>query len=188
MLQTKRLILRQWNVADIAAFADLNSDSQVMQYFPDLWDESRTRDFVEIMQGLIAQRGWGFWAAELKEGSQFIGMVGLNVVPFEIPDSQTDDRHMEIGWRLAQPFWGQGLATEAAQASLDYAFQTLKERSVFAFTPVANQRSRRVMEKLNMSDLERNFSHPLVPDDSPLAEHVLYSIERGDYIKTRDWQ
>ena len=69
----------------------------------------------------IAENGWGFWAVEELTGGEFIGFVGLNPVPQELPFSPS----VETGWRLAQRFWGRGYATEAANAALEYGFNTL---------------------------------------------------------------
>ena len=86
---------------------------------------------------------------------------------------------VEIGWRLARRFWGRGLAHEAAQVVLDFAFNELKLRDVVSFTTIHNMRSRGLMERLGMRrDPAEDFVHPSLPSDHPLAPHVLYRVQR----------
>ena len=177
MITTSRLILRQWKAEDTPAFIELNADSSVMEFFPSTWDADKTESFIKTCSQLIESRGWGFWAVEKKQSAQFIGMVGLNQVPDDLPIQQS----IEVGWRLAKKEWGNGYATEAASASLNYAFNTLKAQQVVAFTPVQNTRSRRVMEKLNMTERKETFVHPRVPIESGLSEHVLCEITVQEY-------
>ena len=181
MIQTSRLLLRQWQASDYAPFIAMTQDAHVMEYFPALWTEEKARHFIDTMQKLIAARGWGFWAVDVLDTSEFIGFVGLNHVPDIVPITQIH----EVGWRLIQSQWGKGYATEAAMASLHYAFDTLNLPEVVAFTPVANQRSRRVMEKTGMSLQEATFKYPTIPESSALSEHVLYQINQHAFI-TRD--
>lgn len=182
MIETKRLLLRQWQESDFAEFAVINSDPEVMRYFPAVMTESESNSWAKQCQARIADRGWGWFAVEVLDGGAFIGMVGLNSPPFEIPLGY----QIEIGWRLAKAHWNQGYATEAARACLVYAFNNLSTNSVCAFTPTDNQPSRRVMEKLGMVDLDSPFMHPMLASDSPLAEHVLYAISRDEHAKSRE--
>jgi len=83
---------------------------------------------------------------------------------------------VEVAWRLARPFWDRGYATESARAAVDYGFDELGLREIVALTVPANQRSRRVMERLGMTRApEDDFDHPRVPE-GPLKRHVLYRL------------
>jgi ribosomal-protein-alanine N-acetyltransferase len=87
---------------------------------------------------------------------------------------------VEIGWRLARAYWGQGYATEGARASLRYGFETLGVTEIVAFTAVGNAPSRRVMDRIGMTrDPDGDFDHPLVPIGHPHRRHVLYRIRRS---------
>jgi RimJ/RimL family protein N-acetyltransferase len=89
---------------------------------------------------------------------------------------------VEIGWRLAAEHWGQGLATEGADAVIGYAFKSLGLNEIVATTVPANIRSRRVMEKLGMThNPADDFDHPLLPEGHPLRRHVLYRLKRADH-------
>lgn len=89
---------------------------------------------------------------------------------------------VEIGWRLSSKHWGQGYATEAAKAVLDYAFTELDLNEIISFTVVANAKSRRVMEKIGLHHSEADdFDHPKLSEDSPLKRHVLFRLTRDSY-------
>ncbi|MCW8886677.1 MAG: GNAT family N-acetyltransferase, partial [Motiliproteus sp.] len=82
----------------------------------------------------------------------------------------------EVGWRLKRSAWGQGFATEAARACLQFAFETMMLDEVVSFTSVCNRRSQGVMQRLQMLDSGHNFRHPDIPRHHLLSEHVLYKI------------
>ncbi|MGO2132912.1 MAG: GNAT family N-acetyltransferase [Halomonas sp.] len=71
------------------------------------------------MNSHLKQRGWGFWAVEVKDAEPFIGFCGLHVPTATLPFSSC----VEIGWRLSSANWGKGLASEAARGALHVAFQ-----------------------------------------------------------------
>ena len=172
-IQTERLLLRQWVNDDLEPFAKINADTDVMEYYPDVFTRQQSDVMAAKLINWIEQRGWGFWAVELLEQEQFIGFVGLHEPTYELPVTPC----VEIGWRLAKEHWGKGYATEAAKASLEFAFKQLNLDQVYSFATVSNWKSRSVMERLNMINTESNFDHPMIPQHSPLLEHVLYKIE-----------
>ncbi len=173
-LETKRLKLRQWTNSDYPIFAEINSDTEVMEYFPETLDETKSNDLAQKIESIIASKGWGFWALETKQESRFIGFTGLHQPVLELPFSPC----VEIGWRLSKDFWGNGYATEAALACLEFAFETLELEEVVSFTSVLNKRSQTVMQRLNMVKTKHNFDHPALPEEHPLCEHVLYKITK----------
>lgn len=171
-IETKRLILRNWKDGDVAKFQSMNANPEVRRYFPDILSYDATKNVVDQMKAIIDQHEIGLFAVELKETKSFIGMVGLNYVPEGSELSFPELPFYEIGWRIDKDVWGNGLATEAAEAVLIYA----KEQGideVYSFTSEINKPSRRVMEKLEMQHI-RNFLHPKVVHDEQLAAHVLY--------------
>lgn len=89
---------------------------------------------------------------------------------------------VEIAWRLSSKHWGEGYATEAAKAILNYAFTELNLPEIISFTVPANTKSRRVMEKIGLNHFEADdFDHPKLEENSPLKRHVLYRLTRNDY-------
>ena len=80
---------------------------------------------------------------------------------------------------LARDAWGQGYAREVARATLDWGFANLAEDTIWAITVPANIRSWGLMERLGMTrQIDMDFDHPNVPDDSPLKRHITYNIMR----------
>lgn len=131
---------------------------------------------------LIAERGWGFWAVEIKATEEFIGFVGLHIPSTTLPCLPC----VEIGWRLGRSYWGKGYATEAARAALQVGFERLALQEIVSFTAVRNRRSRAVMERLYMVRDKETFDHPEVPEEIGLREHCLYRISQKNWEKRRN--
>ena len=113
---TERLRLRQWCAADREPFASLNADPKVMEYYPSLLDRAASDAMADRCKSLIADRGWGFWAVELKKTNGFIGLVGLNIPTPELPfspcvevDQRTSRKDM-IGVLIQSPIANLGVA------------------------------------------------------------------------------
>lgn len=171
MIETERLILRQWKESDFEPFIKMGLDQDVMQFFPSLLTPQESLNLIQKISRLIDENGWGFWAVELKENYQFIGFIGLHTQPEQFDFSPC----VEIGWRLAKEFWKQGYATEGAKAVLDYAFNVLNLDKIVSFTATLNKPSQAVMERIGMQKV-KNFDHPKVPLHHQLRPHVLYEI------------
>jgi len=180
-IETERLYLRQWQASDFATFADMNADPEVMQYFPKLLTPRVSDIIANKCQQLIADNGWGLWAVSLKVDEEnsggFIGFVGLNDTHADMSFAPA----VEIAWRLHSDYWGQGYATEAARASLNFAFTELGLEEVVSFTAIINKRSQLIMQRIGMTDTQDNFYHPALKSTHPLAEHVLYKITREQW-------
>jgi RimJ/RimL family protein N-acetyltransferase len=146
-----------------------------MEFMPRLLSREESNDFLDRIRAHFAQYGFGLFAAEHRESHVFMGFIGLQTATFEAPFTPA----VEIGWRLAPQFWGQGLATEGAREVVRYAFDAAALQSLVSFTAHANVRSRRVMEKLGMRrDPAEDFDHPRLPVGHPLRRHVLYRLWR----------
>ena len=176
-LETERLRLRQWRQSDREPFAALNADTRVMEHFPAPLNCAESDEMAARCERLIGERGWGFWAAELKQTGAFIGFVGLHVPPANMPCSPC----VEIGWRLAHAHWQRGYASEAARHALRFAFETLTLPEIVAFTTPSNQRSLAVMARLGMT-AAGTFEHPFVPEGSALRTHRLFRLSREAYL------
>jgi RimJ/RimL family protein N-acetyltransferase len=99
--------------------------------------------------------------------SRFIGRGGLRRAPIDGKDE------VEVGYALVPEFWGQGLATELALASVRVAFDVLKVPEIVSFTLPTNRKSRRVMEKAGFQ-YQRDFIWADLP-------HVLYRLGQDAY-------
>lgn len=186
-LETKRLRLRSWKAEDLPVFADMTADPEVMRYFPAPLSREESDAGARRIQGLISQRGWGFWAAELKETGEFIGFVGLHFQEEGVAIPNTP--FVEIGWRLAKSHWLKGYASEAAREALRFAFEQNIADAVYAFTTLENIPSQKVMEKIGMSNTGQDFDHPrLLDKPSAVKRHCLYRITRDEWLVNNNSQ
>lgn len=178
VITTPRLLLRPWRPSDLEPFAALNTDPAVMEFFPACLTRQASDRVAARIEAHHQAHGFCLYAAELVGVAPFIGFIGISNVPFEAAFTPA----VEIGWRLARPFWNRGLATEGATAVLNYAFNVLKLPELVSFTVPANIRSRRVMEKIGMRhDRPGDFDHPRLPAGDPLRRHVLYRITDAEF-------
>jgi ribosomal-protein-alanine N-acetyltransferase len=171
IVETDRLILRRWKESDRNKFAKMNSDPIVMEYFVKTLTFGESDSLVERIKNRIETKGYGLWAAELKEGHQFMGFLGLNYTDFESDFTPC----IEIAWRLAKEYWGNGYATEGAKATLHYGFSVLGIPEIFSFTSILNLKSENVMKKIGMEKV-KEFNHPKIDPNNRLCSHVLYRI------------
>jgi RimJ/RimL family protein N-acetyltransferase len=178
-LSGSRVCLRPWRDQDRDAFAALNSDARVMEFFPSHLTRVDSDAMVDGIESHFNEHGFGLWALEVANVAPFIGFAGLSVKTFPAPFTPC----VEVGWRLAFAYWGQGYATEAARLALDYGFGTLALAEIVSYTSVTNQRSRALMERLGMRrDPADDFDHPAIPQNDPLRRHVLYRLASDSYV------
>jgi len=182
-LRTDRLLLRRWTAADREPFAQMNADPRVMAHFPAALTREESDALADRIDAHFARRGFGAWAVEIPEVAPFAGFIGLAVPDFDAPFMPS----VEIGWRLAAEYWGNGYATEGARAALAFGFDTLGLAEIVSFTTPDNLQSRRVMERIGMMrDPADDFDHPNLPAGHPLRRHVLYRITKeGGKAETR---
>ncbi|HEY7947053.1 MAG TPA: GNAT family N-acetyltransferase [Acidimicrobiales bacterium] len=180
-VETEQLLLRRWREEDKVPFAAMNSDPAVMEFFPAPLARAESDALVDRFDAELAERGFCPWAVELRESGTFIGFIGLHAVPEYLSFAPA----VEVGWRLARPFWGRGFATEGAGGAVRFGFDVLELDEIVSFTSVVNLRSRRVMERLGMArSPDEDFEHPHVPEAHPLRPHVLYRLS-GDQWRAR---
>lgn len=181
-LRTERLVLRAWRDADRAPFAAMNADPVVMEHFPSTLTRDESDAFIERVLQRWAQGRPSLWAVEVPDVADFVGYVGLLEPSF----TATFTPCVEVGWRLAAPFWGRGYAPEAATAALEHGFDVLGLDEIVSFTAPANDRSRRVMEKLGLHhDPADDFDHPNLAPGDPLRRHVLYRLTAAEWRAAR---
>ncbi len=179
-LETERLLLRRWRLEDLGPFAALNADPAVMEFMPATLSAAESAALIERIQAGFEADGFGLWALELPGEASCIGFAGLARVDFNVCFASA----VEVGWRLARPFWGRGLATEGASAALAFGFEQCGLPQVVSFTAEGNRRSRAVMERLGMHhDPGEDFDHPLLAEGDPLRRHVLYRLDRVGSIE-----
>lgn len=178
-IQTKRLSLRPWKHQDLEPFAQMNADPKVMEYFPSTLSLAESEKSMKNAARHFEEYGFGFWVATLRDSQEFIGFIGLKHVDFTAHFTPA----IEIGWRLAFQYWGQGYATEGALAALQYGFNTLHLKEIVSFTAKQNIRSQKVMQRIGMHhDSKDDFDHPKLPEGHRLRRHVLYRIKQNEEL------
>ncbi|MFF3327036.1 GNAT family N-acetyltransferase [Streptomyces sp. NPDC002889] len=157
-IRTPRLILRRWHDDDLAPMADINADPQVMRWVADgsVQDLDQTAEAMERWEEEWDEEGFGLFAVELLASGELAGFVGLSVPEF-LPEVLPA---VEISWRLGPQFWGQGYASEAAHATLEFALQDRGLDRVISISAVGDDASENVIRKLGMV-LERETTHPV---------------------------
>ncbi len=170
-LRTSRLVLRPWRAADVESFAAMSADPEVMAHYPSVLTRDQAAGVAERICAHFTREGFGFWALEAPGIAEFIGFTGI-ARPGFLPV-------VEVGWRLARPYWGQGFATEAGHAALAWGFESLELDEIVAFVVPENVRSQKVMNRLGMvRDPSSDFEHPAIPVGHHLRPHWLYRLQR----------
>ena len=166
ILETERLVLRHQVIEDLDALWALYCDPEITKYIP---DAPRTREEAREelewhMNGHPRFPELGLWATIYKETGTFIGRCGL--LPWTI-DGQEE---VEVAYTIAREYWGQGLATEAAQAILQYGFEQLHLSRLICLIDSENVASQNVAKKIGMS-FEKEGQDKLGP-------FLVYSISK----------
>jgi ribosomal-protein-alanine N-acetyltransferase len=172
LIETPRLILRRWRASDFPLFAEQNADPMVMRFLGGGLTREESDAYAARAETHLAEHGFCKWAVEAPGVAPFIGAVGLSHVRFEASFTPA----VEVAWRLNRRHWGQGYATEAARASIEDGFNRVGLKEIIAITVVGNAPSRRVMERLGMTQ-SAEFDHPRYERGHPLCRHVLYRLE-----------
>jgi RimJ/RimL family protein N-acetyltransferase len=171
MIETERLLLRQWRDEDREPYAAMMADPEVGYWLAGTQTREQSLAAIDRFQAELDANGFGMLAVERRSDSAFIGAAELERLKSSMPIAPGH----EIGWRFACHAWGRGYASEAARALLTDGFERLGLSEIVAFTAVSNSRSRAVMERIGMRhDASRDFDHPALAPDHPLLRHVVY--------------
>ncbi|MFD9357039.1 GNAT family N-acetyltransferase [Streptomyces sp. NPDC060031] len=156
-IRTPRLLLRRWTDDDLVPLSEINADPEVMRWIGDgsTLDLDQTAEQIERWEDEWDDEGFGLFAVELLASGELIGAVGLSV-PEWLPEVLPA---VEISWRLGRSFWGQGYASEAAHATLEFALQDRGLDRVVAVNRAGNDESENVIRKLGMV-AEKDTAHP----------------------------
>ena len=143
IIETERLLLREFNATDAPSFFDLNNHEEVMRFTGGVVFKN-----LEESEALIANYthyqvyGYGRWTVVEKKSNDVLGWCGLKYHP--------EEGYVDLGYRIHYKYWGNGFGTEAAQACLDYGFETLGIKEVVGRISMENKASIRVLEKIGM--------------------------------------
>lgn len=142
VFETERLYLRQLTIDDIDNLQKIFSDPIAMQYYPKTLNIKETRAWIETALESYGKYGFGLWACHLLATEEFVGQCGL-VLQEDIDGKE----EIEVGYLFVRQHWRQGLATEAARGSLQYARQVLRTDRIISLIHPLNIASQRVAEK-----------------------------------------
>ena len=165
ILETARLILREFLSNDVDALAKVICDPETMKYYPVSFDRTATVEWIERNRRRYQADGFGLWAMVLKGSGELIGDCGLT------RQDLNGTSEIEIGYHVRRDFWGRGLATEAARACRDYGFANLPVDRLISLIRPENLPSRRVAEKNGMRIIREISWRGL--------QHYVYGIERA---------
>lgn len=146
-VETPRLLLRGWSCSDLQAHAEMCADPVAMRYIGngEVLDRAQSWREIAMHLGHWMLRGYGQWALERREDGVWLGQAGLWNPP--------GWPGLEVGWRLARQAWGEGYATEAGRAAIEWAWTTLDAEELISVIQPGNAASIRVAERLGMQRL-----------------------------------
>jgi [ribosomal protein S5]-alanine N-acetyltransferase len=169
VLETSRLILREFRPEDVDALSLTLSDAETMRFYPAPYDRAGVEEWIARNLRRYAESGHGLWAMLLKSSGELVGDCGLTVQPVDGTDE------VEIGYHVRRDLWGQGLATEAARACRDFGFARLPVERLISLIRPENLQSRRVAEKNGMT-VWKEVVRKKVP-------HLVYAIRREQALE-----
>jgi RimJ/RimL family protein N-acetyltransferase len=180
-LETPRLVLRRFTMADVDNLVSLDADPDVMRYVTGGITTSREEIETEILPDWLTYYeqfdGYGFWAAIEKPSGEFLGWFHF------YPQEGASDEAV-LGYRLRKSAWGQGYATEGSRALIRKGFTEFGVRHVIAEAMAINLASRRVMEKSGLKfvrTFHSDWPYRIEGDDQGDVE---YALDKADWEAT----
>ncbi len=165
VFSSTRLDFHPWRDVDPENLLRINADTEVMEHFPRTLSAKETLAFIDRNNALFDAKGYCYFAAVERASNEVIGFVGAFDQNYESPYTPCTD----IGWRIDRAYWGQGYATEGAEALLNFLKENSTLNVVRSMAPVSNKASIAVMKKLGMQYLG-NFVHPALVDIPRICE------------------
>jgi [ribosomal protein S5]-alanine N-acetyltransferase len=167
VIETPRLMLREFQPRDADALARVISDPETMRFYPAPFDRAGVQGWITRNIRRYEKNGHGLWALDLKATGEMIGDCGITL-------QEVDGEFLpEIGYHLRRDMWGQGLATEAARACRDHGFEHLKAEFLTSLIRSENLASRRVAERNGMKVWKQVMRVGLV--------HAVYRLTREEW-------
>ena len=176
MIATERLILRPWREADKPVFHALANTPAMMEHFGGPVPRAKHDAIIDKMMVQQARHGHCMWVVEIGETGEMAGVCGVRIGGH--PGTPVPEE-LEIGWRIGEKFWGQGIAREAAEASIAWGWANTARPRIAAWTVIGNRRSWGLMERLGMRrrpDLD--FHLRAHAPDGPVGAMIVYILER----------
>lgn len=170
VIETERLILREYSFDDFNALFEIVSDPETMQHYPAPFDEQRTKQWIAWNLDNYKKYGFGLWATVLKVSGEFIGDCGITM--------QNIDNEMlpEIGYHIHKKYWRRGFAKEAARTVRDWGFQNTQYDTIYSCMKYTNVGSYSTAIANGMKKVKE------YPDEKNGISYA-YAIEREEWEK-----
>jgi [ribosomal protein S5]-alanine N-acetyltransferase len=168
ILETERLVLRELTLDDVDELHVVLGDPVSMRFYPHPFSRDEVVRWIEWARRSYADNGFGLWGLELKESGRLVGDCGLTLQDVE------GEQLVEVGYHMARSHQRNGLATEAAAASRDHAFQVVGTDRLIALIRPENVPSRRVAEKIGLGLWRQT-------ERAGMA-HLVYAIAREEWL------
>lgn len=168
VIETERLILREYTLNDFNALFEIVSDLETMQHYPAPFDEQRTKEWIVWNLENYEKFGFGLWAVVLKENGKFIGDCGITI--------QNIDNEMlpEVGYHIHKKYWQRGYAKEAARAVRDWVFHNTQYSTIYSYMKYTNVGSYATAIAIGMKKVKE------YPDEKNGITYV-YAIKREEW-------
>ena len=175
-VETERLLLREIEPSDEKGLYELDSDPEVHRYLGNKPVKSieQIREIIEFIKQQYIDNGIGRWAITDKATGEFVGWTGLKLVK-ELTNNHTN--YYDLGYRLLRKYWGKGIATETAVASLDFGFNVLGVTEIYAMADYQNYGSNNVLRKIRLKLIE-TFDYEGI-------KHNWYKMDRNIWTEIR---
>ena len=172
IIETERLLLREYTMEDFEALYEILSDAETMQHYPKPYDEEMTKHWIEWNMQNYKKYGFGIWAVVLKETGEFIGDCGMTL--------QNIDGEMlpEIGYHIHKKYWRKGFGSEAARAVRDWAFENTEYDSLYSYMKYTNVGSYSTAIANGMKKIKE------YPDEKNKISYA-YAITRKEWEKVK---
>lgn len=172
VIETSRLILREYTPDDFDALFEILSDPETMRFYPKPYDTTGTKRWLDWSFSNYATYGFGLWAIELKETGSFIGDCGITM--------QTIDGEQlpEIGYHIHKNYWRNGYGSEAARAVRDWAFENTQFNCLYSYMTAANLPSYSTAMSAGLKKIKEYA-------DKDGILHYVYGITREEWKKLK---
>jgi RimJ/RimL family protein N-acetyltransferase len=172
LFESERLIFKCWGNKDIDKAKKIWGNMEVTKFIGGPFDENKIKNRLRLEIENQQKHGLQYWPIYLKDNREFVGCCGLR-------GYKTENETKEIGFHLCKEYWGMGLATEAAKRVLEYAFDELQLKKVFAGHNHNNANSKKILMKLGFRYIGDEYYPPTG------LNHPSYEIKVLEYLGTK---
>lgn len=169
IIETSRLILREYTLDDLDGLYAIISDAETMKHYPSPYDRNGAARWIKWSIDNYQKCGFGWWAVELKETGEFIGDCGITIQDIN------GEMLPEIGYHLSKNHWRKGYGKEAAAAARDWFFENTEFDAVYSYMTTGNVASYSLAAAIGMKRIAE-FT------DSDYSECYVYKLTREEWI------